>query len=164
MAITSLHCDTVRGGGPDREQWPLLHSADFQSLPPLLTIKLGHSGAASWVGGLVHSLGPRVSLQWPLLWGWEFLLLLPQPSQVFSISSLRLEPWVTWCASLLWRSSQFICERMWGCGAIGPKPIAVALPAPFAPQSATSLGPSTSCHLASSPVCPGCPSLPLLPV
>ena len=33
-------------------------SAGFQSLPPLATIKLGHSGADSWVGGLVHVLGP----------------------------------------------------------------------------------------------------------
>ena len=33
-------------------------SAGFQSLPPLPTIKLGPSGAASPVGGLVYTLGP----------------------------------------------------------------------------------------------------------
>ena len=32
-------------------------STGFQSLPPLLTIKLGPSGADSRVGGLVHTLG-----------------------------------------------------------------------------------------------------------
>ena len=35
-----------------------------------------------WVGGFVYILGPHESLQWTLLWGWEFLLL-PQPPQVF---------------------------------------------------------------------------------
>ena len=38
-------------------------SAGFQSLPLLPTIKLGPSGAGSRVGGLVHALGPRGSLQ-----------------------------------------------------------------------------------------------------
>ena len=65
-------------------------SAIFQSLPLLPTIKLGPSGADSRVGGLVHTLGPCGSLQGPLLWGWEFLLLPPQPPWVFSIRGLRL--------------------------------------------------------------------------
>ena len=74
-------------------------SAGFQSLPLLPTIKLGPSGADSRVGGLVHTLGPCGSLWRTLLWGWEFLLLPPQPPRVFSISGLRLyfptlEPWV----------------------------------------------------------------------
>ena len=42
-------------------------SAGFQSLPPLPTIKLGPSGADSWVGGwvggFVYVLGPCGSLQ-----------------------------------------------------------------------------------------------------
>ena len=46
-------------------------STGFQSLPPLPTIKLGPSGAASRVGGFVHILGPCGSLLWPLLWGCE---------------------------------------------------------------------------------------------
>ena len=65
-------------------------STGFPSPPPLPTIKLGPSGAGSRVGGLVHALGPCGSLQWPLLWGWESLLLPPQPPRAFSIRSLRL--------------------------------------------------------------------------
>ena len=73
--------------------------AGFQSLRPLPTIKLGPFGAASRVDGFVYVLGPCGSLQQTLLWGWESLLLPPQPSQVFSIRGLRLyfpelEPWV----------------------------------------------------------------------
>ena len=80
-------------------------SARFQSLPPVPTIKLGPSGAGSRVGGLVHALGPCGSLQWPLLWGWESLLLLPQPPRAFSVRGLRfyfpaLEPWVALSALL----------------------------------------------------------------
>ena len=52
----------------------------FQSLPLLSTNELG---ADSRAGGLVYVLGPCGSLQWTLLWGWEFLLLL-QFSQVFT--------------------------------------------------------------------------------
>ena len=94
-------------------------SAGFQSLPQLPTIKLGPSGADSRVGGLVHALGPCGSLQQPLLWGWEFLLLPPQPPRVFSIRGLRLyfpelEPWVAQSASLPCLSSRFIYVRMWG--------------------------------------------------
>ena len=36
------------------------------------------------VGGFVYVLGPCGSLQWTLLWGWEFLPP-PQPSQFFSV-------------------------------------------------------------------------------
>ena len=73
--------------------------AGFQSLALLPTIKLGPSGADSRVSGFVYILGPCGSLQGTLLWGWEFLPLVPQPPQVFSISGLRLyfpslEPWV----------------------------------------------------------------------
>ena len=51
------------GKGSDRDHWRLLYSASFQSLPLLPTIKLGLSGAASWVGGFVYVLGPCGSLQ-----------------------------------------------------------------------------------------------------
>ena len=83
-------------------------SAGFQSLPLLPTIQLGPSSAHSQVGGFVHTLGLCGSLQQTLLWGWEFLLLLPQPPQVFSFSGLRLhfptlEPWVVW--SVTWSTS-----------------------------------------------------------
>ena len=42
-------------------------SADFQSLLPLSTIKLGPSGADSQVGGLVYILGSLGPLQWTLM-------------------------------------------------------------------------------------------------
>ena len=81
-----------------------LLSASFQSLPPVPTIKLGPSGADSWVGGFVYVLGPCGSLQRALLWGWEFLPLLSQPPQVFSVRGLRLyfpelELWVAECVT-----------------------------------------------------------------
>ena len=118
----------------------------FQSLPPLPTIKLGPSDADSRVGGLVYVLGPCGPLQRTLLWGWEFLLLPPQPPKVFSISVLRLyfpelELWVA--------------RSVTGCCLAGQ---------PCPPRS-------TLCHLAGSASCglalhplPGCPSPPLLPV
>ena len=65
-------------------------SVGFQSLPPPPTIKLGPSGTDSQVGGFVYVLGSCRSLQWTLLWVWEFLPLTPQSPQVFSISGLRL--------------------------------------------------------------------------
>ena len=64
-------------------------SASFQSLPPLPTNKLVPSGADSLMGGFVYILGPRGSLQRTLLGGWEFLLLLLQPPQVFTASSFE---------------------------------------------------------------------------
>ena len=60
-------------------------SASVQSLSPLPTIKLGPSGADSKVVGFVYILRPCGSPQWTLLWSWEFLPLLPQSSQVFSV-------------------------------------------------------------------------------
>ena len=56
------------------------------SVTPLSSIKLGHSGDDSRVGGFVYILGPSGSLQR----GWDFLPLQPQPAQVFSVSGLRL--------------------------------------------------------------------------
>ena len=155
-------------------------SARFQSLRPLPTIKLGPSGAGSRVGGLVHSLGPCGSLQQPPLWGWEFLLLPPQPPRVFSIRGLRLyfpalEPWVARSASLPAGSSRFIFVRMWGlgvlpaalpapfsatlslalsvylCANVGPQGLLVVrLPTPFVPHSA-SLSPAKATRVLSTP-------------
>ena len=60
----SLCCDAVCGGGVLEGTVLLaLLSASFQSLLPLLTIKLGPSGADSQVGGLVYVLGVCGSLQ-----------------------------------------------------------------------------------------------------
>ena len=148
-----------------------LLSASFQSLPPLPTIKLGPSGADSWVGGLVHTLGPCGSLQHTLLRGWEFLPLPPQPPRVFSIRGLRLyfpelEPWVAWSALLPRHSSRFIYVGMWGCRVCQPPPpCGVCQVQPGLPHSTIChLAGSTSPHLAASPLCPGCLSPPLLQI
>ena len=123
-------------------------SAKFQSLPLLPTIKLGPCGADSQVGGLVHALGRCGSLQRPLLRGCEFILLPPQPPQVFSIRGLRLyfpplEPWVAWSASLPHHSSRFIYARMWGHKVCQPPPVGSASCSLVCPvsQSATLQGP-----------------------
>ena len=77
------------GEGSKREQCHLLSSwPGFQSLPSLPTIKLGPSGVDFQVGGFVCVLGPCGSLQWTLLWGWEFFLPL-QPLQGFSVRSFE---------------------------------------------------------------------------
>ena len=124
-----------------------LLSARVQSLSPLPTIKLCPSGAASHqVGGRVHVLGPCGSLQQTLLWGWELLLLPPQPPRVFSTNGLRvLEPWVV---------------------GLSPGPPAAASLASHslahpAPQSYHLAG-SSSHSLAASVVCPSCLSPSLL--
>ena len=56
--------------------------AGFQPLPLLPTSKLLPSGGDSQVSGFVYILEPCGSLQWTLLWGWQFLLP-PQPPQDF---------------------------------------------------------------------------------
>ena len=129
-----------------------LLSAHFQSLPLLPTSKLGPSGAASQVGGPVHTLGPCGSLQRTLLWDWEFLLLPPQPPQEFSVSGLRLylpapEPWVAW--SVTWSTSCCLTGQLQLC-----------LPH----STICHLAGSTSPCLAMSPLHPSCLSPPLLPV
>ena len=94
-------------------------SPSFTLLP---TIKLGPSGAGSPVGGPVHTLGPCGSLQRPLPWGWESLLLPPQPPQAFSIRGLRLyfpalEPWVAGSASLPTVCLVYLCANVGPRGA-----------------------------------------------
>ena len=136
-------------------------STGLQSLPPLPTIKLGRSGAGSRVGGLVHTVGPCGSLQWPLLWGWESLLLPPQPPRACSVRGLRLyfpvqEPWVM-------RSALFPAIRpglsVHECGAEGSASGQTACPVH------PTLRQSRSRHGNASPLCPCARlSLPLLPV
>ena len=127
-------------------------SAGFQSLPPLPTIKLGPSNAASQVGGLEHVLGPCGSLQWTLLWGLEFLLLLPQSPQVFSISSL----WLYFPTLGLWVARSV--TQSTSCCLAGQLQLCPPC------STVCHLAGSSSCHLATSPLPAGCPSLPLLPV
>ena len=117
-------------------------SVGFRSLPLLPTIKVGPSGADSRVGEFVHALGPCGSLQSPLLWGWEFLQLPPQPPQLFSISDLRLyfstlELWVA--QSVTWSTSCFLAGQLQLCP-----------PCSTVHRSAG----STSPHFAVSPLCP----------
>ena len=105
-------------------------STGLQSFTPLPTIKLGPSGAGSRVGGLEHTLGPCGSLQRPLLWGWESLLLPPQPPRVFSIRFEALFPCTGALGCVVCFApcclSRFICARVWG-----PRALPAALPAPF---------------------------------
>ena len=63
-------------------------SVSFQLLLPLPISKLGPSGVDSRVGGFVHILGPCGSLQWALLWGWEFLPP-SHPSKIFSVGGFE---------------------------------------------------------------------------
>ena len=143
-------------------------SAEFQSLLLLPTIKLGSSGADSWVGGSVYVLDSCGSLQQTLLRGWEFLLLPPQPPQVFSFRGLRLyfgasRGWGGLFHSPAVPPGLSMCE----CGAIGSTShhlvgsASCSLACPV-PQSATLLGPPAVPCCESSP--PSCLSLPLLPV
>ena len=78
------------GRGLEGTMAPASLSSRFQSFTLIPTMKLGPSGAGSRVGGPLHTLGPSGSLQRPLLWGWESLLLSAQPPGAFSIRGLRL--------------------------------------------------------------------------
>ena len=151
-----MHCDAIFGGGVWEVAMVLaLLSVSFQSLPPLPTIKLGPSGADSQVGGFVYVLGPCGSLQRTLLWSWEFLLLPSQPSQVFSLSGLKLyfpvlEPW----------AAQSVAGSA-SCCLAHPAPQSTSLlglPAAILPTLVLQPPPCRE----SSPL--SCPSPPLLPV
>ena len=124
----------------------------FSGTPSTTHNQIGPSSAASRVGGFVYILGPCGSFQQTLLWGWEFLLLAPQPPQVFSIRALRLyfpklEPWVV--RSVAGSTSCCLSRQLQLC-----------------PPCSTihHLTGSASRLLAASPLCPGCPSPPFLPV
>ena len=110
----------------------------FQSLSPLLTCKLGPSGAGSKMVGFVYVLGPQVSLQWTLLWGWEFLPL-PQHLQgffsqrVWGFISLCWNPGLCgWCCSSVVPTSLSACKcgtaHSASCHLTCPGPLSAALP------------------------------------
>ena len=139
----SLRRDTVCGGGVRQGTMPLVQlSAGFQSLPQLPTSKLGSSGADSQVGGFVYILGPCRSLQWTVLWSWEFSLSGSTPTDVFS--------------QRFWG---FISLH-WNPGLRGLSHSSVVPPGLSARECGT--GWSASRRLAMHPLCPGCLSLPLL--
>ena len=129
----------------------------------------------------MHTLGPCGSLQPTLLLGLEFLLLLPQPLQLFSIRGLRLyfprlEPWVAWSASLPAVCPVYLCANVGPRGAThhsesGPLGLSVrecGAAGSASGQTACPVRPtlcqSRSHHGHVSPLRPGCPSPPLLPV
>ena len=138
----SLCCDSVSGGGAEREQWGLLHSARCQSLPLLPTIKLGPTSADSRVGGLVRALGPSPTTS-PVRLGVS-PAAAPTPTGVFT---QRFEALFR-CAGALgcavcFAPPPFLPVHL--CANVGPRGLlAVALPTLFVPQSATSL-PSRCC-------------------
>ena len=117
-------------------------SASFQSFPLLPTSKLGPSGADSQVDGFVYILGPCGSLQRILLWGWEFLPLLPQPPKVFTV---RFWGFI----SLHWNP---------GLGSLSCSP--VVPPSISTHKCGTTQ--SSNHLLVMSPLCPSYLSLPLL--
>ena len=115
--VAALWC-CVWGRGPRGNRAACSALCWFSITSPATHNQIGPFWCWCPVGGLVHALGPCGSLQGTLLWGWEFLLLPPQPPQVFSVNGLRLyfpilEPWVVWSVSLTIWSSWFICMRMW---------------------------------------------------
>ena len=116
--------------------------ASFQSLPQLPISKLGPSGADSQVCGFLYILGPCGSLQWSLLWGWE-CPHLPQPPQVSVTRGFE---------------AYFPLEH----GVVRSVSSPVVPPSLSACKFGTAQ--STSCRLAMSPLCFGCPFLALLQV
>ena len=108
------------GEGSEREQGHLFCSPILSVTSSTTHKQVGPSGADSQVDRFVYALGPCASLQWNLLWGWEFLLPCQSPQLFFQSEVLRLyfpllEPWVAWSVSLLSCSSWFICTQMWDC-------------------------------------------------
>ena len=151
----SLCCGTVCGGGVREGTMALAPlSAGSQSLPPVTTIKLGPSSADSRVCGFVYVIGPCGCLQRTLLWGWEFLLLAPQPPQVFSVTGFEV---------------LFLCAGSLGCAVcLAPQLFLlfylhanVGLPSLRSPTLTTQVLQPPPCRKSSLP---SCPSLPLLPV
>ena len=117
---------------------------------PLQTSRLGPPGADSQVCGFVWIRGPCWSLQWTLLWGWEFLLP-PQPPQIFTargFEALFFHAGPLGCAVCL-TPQLFLPVYLH----VNVGPPATALPTR-----------SSSCHLYAHLLCPSCLSLPHLPV
>ena len=121
--------------------WPM---DSFQLLPLLPTSKLGPFHADSQIGGFVYVLGPCGSLQWTLLWGWEFLPLLQLP-QVFTARSFE--------------GFFFPCFYTGLCGL----PYSLVIFPYLCAHKFRTTG-SSSHHLSAYPLCPGCLYPPLLPV
>ena len=148
------------GGGVWEGTVPLAQlPAGFESLPLLPTSKLGPSGADSLGGWFVYVLGPCGSLQWTLLWGWEFLLLL-QPPQTFSVRGFEaLFPHTGNLGCTVCLVPQLFFS-VYPHANVEPPALPVStLPGP---PAAALLVPFSSHRLAVSLLHPGCPSPPLI--
>ena len=155
-----LPCDAVRGGGAEREsngaRCTLCRISVTPSTPHNQIGPLWCWSPSGWACARSRLLwvSPRNS---PVRLG--FLLLLPQSTQVFSIRGLRLyfpelEPWAARSASLPAVFPVYLRE----CGAAGSASGQTACPVhPTLHQSQSHRG-------ITSPLCPGCPAPPLLPV
>ena len=131
-------------------------SAGFQPLPPLPTIKLGPSGVVSPVGGLLQALGPCGSLQELSCEAGSFSCCLLNRHGCFQSEVLGfISP--SWSPGLrsLFRSPTIPSSlSMHECGAAGSTSCCSS--------TIRHLAGSASRHGAVSPLCPGCPSPPLL--
>ena len=148
MLMAAVWCCTW-GRGREGAMAPTPLSTGLQTFTLLPTIKLGPSGAGSQVGGPVHAPGPCASVQRPLLWGWESLLLPPQPHRRFQseVWGFISPCWSPGLHSLLC-SPPFLPVYL--CANVGPQGLPVVrLPALFVPHSA-SLGPATATRVLSA--------------
>ena len=120
-----LCCGTICGGGVGEGTMLLAQLlAGFQSPAPLLTNKLGPSGADSpggwfcvcsrtlWVSPMNSSVSLGISA-------------MSAPHRFFQSEGLRLyfpvlEPWIVWSVSLPSCSSQFIPMQIWDCPVLQP--------------------------------------------
>ena len=143
-----------RESSPKREKMPLACSAllpAFCHFPHFPQADCALSGADSRVSGFVYILGPRRSLQWTLLWGWEFLLL-PQPPQIFTVRGFEaLFPCAGTLGCTVCLASKLVLQVYLHVN-VGPH----GLPATTSPTW------SSSHHLAVGPLHPSCLSLLLL--
>ena len=126
--------------------------AGFQSLHLLPRSILGPSGADSWVSGFVYILGPCGSLQWTLLWDWEFLPLLLPPQNFIARGSEALFLPAGTLGCMVYLAPQLFFQVYPNSNVSMPNPPAI-LP------THTSSSHLSVCHL-----CLSYPSLPLLPV
>ena len=131
-------------------------SAGFQSLPPLPTIKLGPSAANSQVGGWACASSRPM---------WVSPMTSPVRLGVSpAAASTPMGVFIQRFEALFPRAGALGCVVCFApplflliylCVNVGPWGLlAIALPAPFVPQSATSLGPSPRLHVALSPLRP----------
>ena len=138
-----------RGSRGNALAWLL---AGFQSLAPLPTSKLGHSGADSWVGGFVCILGPCGSpMNSPVRLGVSPAASTPTgffQSEVLRLYFPVLEPWVAWSISL----PRFFLP-VYPHANMGLPPL---------PAYTVSPTWSSSCCLAMCPLHSSCPPPPLL--